>query len=239
MTQTWRDVLFAHWPLPVAQLRALVPPSLPIDNFNGEAWLSITPLYIAPLRMRFLPPMPGNGAFPEINVRTYVTLEEKPGIYFFSLDARSLSAVLGARAAYLLPYFHARMERRKTGETVAFRSERRSGVRAAFAGEYAPSSPVREAQRGTLDYFLTERYCLYTVSGQVVYRGEIHHRAWPLQDARAEISVNTMARAAGIDLPEQAPLLHYASSLKVLVWPLRYVAQRAYVRDPRVAIRPV
>jgi uncharacterized protein YqjF (DUF2071 family) len=239
MTQTWRDVLFAHWPVPVAHLRALVPPSLPIDSFNGEAWLSVTPLYIAPLRMRFLPPMPGNGAFPEINVRTYVTLEDKPGIYFFSLDARSLTAVLGARAAYLLPYFHARMQRRKQGETIAFRSERRTGVRAAFAGEYSPVGPVREAQRGTLDYFLVERYCLYTVGDRMVYRAEIHHPAWPLQDARAEISVNTMARAAGVDLPDKAPLVHYANHLKVLVWPLRTVAQRAYVRDARVAIRPI
>src|SRR5438105_11713011 len=173
MVQTWHDLLFAHWPLPVGQLRPLVPPSLQIDTFGGEAWVAVTPLYISGLRMRWLPPFPFGSWFPEINVRTYVTVQEKPGVYFFSLDAASLNAVMGARLLYKLPYFLARMSRLRKGQDVVFRSERAG--RARFAGEYGPRSEPRQAQKGTLEHFLTERYCLYTVAQQSLYRAEIHH----------------------------------------------------------------
>ncbi len=240
MVQTWRDVLFAHWPVAAAQLRPLVPPTLPIDSFDGSAWVTVTPLYIDPLRVRCLPPLPGSAAFSEINVRTYVTVQDKPGVYFFSLDAASRLAVMGARATYLLPYFYARMARHVEGDGVVLESERREGVRARFAAEYGPASEAQAAQRGTLEHFLTERYCLYTARRGSLYRAEVHHLPWPLQEARAEIRSNSLAMAAGIELPDSAPLLHFARELKVYVWPLRRVPAPAYVREAgRVAMKPI
>jgi uncharacterized protein YqjF (DUF2071 family) len=216
MIQSWRNLLFAHWPIPSRDLRQLVPNSLEIELFDGEAWLAVTPFYLV-----MKPRAVGiRHEFPEMNCRTYVTYKGKPGIFFFSLDAGSRLAVWGARTFYYLPYFYSRMEAKKDGDTVVYRSQRLSS-NARFAGMYAPRSPVRTSNVGTLENWLTERYCLYTVRGGRVFRGEIHHKPWPLQDATAEIADNTVAAAAGIQLPETAPLLHFVYELDVLIWALQ------------------
>ena len=224
MEQYWRDLLFAHWPVPVQQLRSLVPPQLPLDEFDGQAWVGVVPFRMSGIRARFLPPVPGFSSFPELNVRTYVTLDGKPGVYFFSLDAAHLPAVWAARATYRLPYFYARMNSETLGEGIRYSSERIHRPRPAnFRGTYGPVSSVEPRQPGTLEYWLSERYCLYTVADEKVYRGEIHHEPWPLQDAEARIEENSLASAAGIELPPTAPLLHFAKQLRVLIWPIRRV----------------
>lgn len=114
MRQTWNDVLFAHWPVDVSILRALVPSVLELDTYNGQAWISMLPFMLTNLRARYLPAIPGARAFPELNLRTYVTYKGKPGIYFFSLDADHRLAVLGARTFFHLPYFYADMKAKKT-----------------------------------------------------------------------------------------------------------------------------
>ncbi len=218
MRQQWNRLLFAHWPLPPENLRPLVPPALSLDTWESNCWLAVTPFYLSGLRARGLPHPPF--VFGELNVRTYVTLGSKPGVYFFSLDAGSVAAVLGARTAYALPYFYARMNIDCVNDTVHYRCRRaHMGKIAEFEAHYRPVSTVRYASRGTLEHFLTERYCLYAVEAGRVYRAEIHHVPWPLQEAEAEISRNTMAAASGIEVPDVPPLLHYARMLEVLVWP--------------------
>ena len=165
-----------------------------------------------------MPPVPGTSRFPELNVRTYVNYGGKPGVFFFSLDAASHLAVWGARAAYHLPYFYARMRVRPEKDCVRYDSFRSRN--AEFGGMYRPVGSVQLRQPGTLEHWLTERYCLYTVFRGSLFRAEIHHAPWPLQDAEAEISANTMAAAAGIQLPEVPPLLHFSKRLEVLIWPL-------------------
>lgn len=224
MEQYWRDLLFAHWPIPAEQLRLLIPPQLPLDQFGGQAWVGVVPFRMTGIRARFLPPVPGFSSFPELNVRTYVTLDGKPGVYFFSLDAAHLPAVWAARATYRLPYFYASMSSENLGEGIRYLSERIHRPRPAnFRGTYKPVNPVELRQPGTLEHWLSERYCLYTVSGERVYRGEIHHQPWPLQDADALIEENTVASAAGIELPHTKPLLHFARQLRVLIWPIRRI----------------
>jgi hypothetical protein len=156
-------------------------------------------------------------------VRTYVVHGGKPGVYFFSLDAANWLAVRTARMAYHLPYFYAQMRSDDTGEEILYRSRRRN-CDAEFQGRYRPVTPVSLRNINTLEHWLTERYCLYATVNDRVYRGEIHHPPWPLQDASAVINVNTMARAAGIALPDTKPLLHFALRLDVLIWPLRRVS---------------
>jgi uncharacterized protein YqjF (DUF2071 family) len=163
-------------------------------------------------------PFPGL-AFPELNVRTYVTLDGKPGVYFFSLDAGSVMAVFGARIVYALPYFYAHMNVIHDGDAVHYRCRRsHRGKVADFQGDYRPVSAVRNSPKGSLEHFLTERYCLYAVEAGRVYRAQIHHLPWPLQEAEAEISRNTMPAAAGIELPDEKPFLHFAKVMEVLVW---------------------
>jgi len=220
MAQTWNDLLFAHWPVAPEKLGPLVPPELPLDTFDGQCWVAIAPFHMTGVRGRFVPPLPGLSAFPELNVRTYVTLNGKPGVYFFSLDAANKMAVRVARATYRLPYFFSMMSVRQSEGWIDY-SSLREDADARLRARYRPIKPVQLRAPGSLEHWLTERYCLYTAFRGSVYRAEIHHEPWPLQDAEAEIAENTMAEAAGIKLPETAPLLHFAKKLEVLIWPLR------------------
>lgn len=224
MEQTWNDLLFAHWPVPPETLRPLIPAALPLDTFNGQSWVAVTPFHMTGVRPRFVLPLPGVSAFPELNVRTYVTCGGKPGVFFFSLDAGSGLAAWAARATYRLPYFHAHMRVAERDGWFHYDAERDKSAEnedAQFRGKYRPIAPVQLRKPGNLEHWLSERYCLYSVIGNSVYRAEIHHQQWSLQDAEAEISVNTMAEAAGVQLPRIQPLTHYSKRLQVLVWPLK------------------
>ncbi len=172
------------------------------------------------IRGRGMPALPGLSRFPELNVRTYVTHGGKAGVYFFSLDAGNLSAVWAARRFYHLPYFHAAMSSKEVGGSIRYSSRRFQGG-AEFRGQYRAVAEERVREKGSIENWLTERYCLYTVHEGPVYRGEIHHAPWPLQDAEAEFETNTVASAAGISLTATAPLLQFARRLEVLIWPLR------------------
>ncbi len=219
MKQTWHDLLFMHWAMAPEIIRPLVPPALDLDMYEGQAYLAVAPFWMSGIRTRFLPPTPGLSSFPELNVRTYVRYKDVPGVYFFSLDAGNLTAVRVARAAYGLPYFHAEMSVKSLGETYQYSSRRLQNLRPAeFRGRYRPVTPPTPREKGSLEHFLTERYCLYAVRGKGVFRAYIHHLPWPLQDAEAEIELNTMPQAAGIELPSDRPLLHFARELEVLVW---------------------
>jgi uncharacterized protein YqjF (DUF2071 family) len=220
---SWYDLVFMHWPLPWEQLRPLIPPALEIDTFDGTAWIGVVPFRMAGVHPRFIPTLPWLSVFPELNVRTYVTMQGKPGVWFFSLEAANPTAVRAARWLFCLPYFDARMAIAPWHEGYRYRSRRthRGASPAAFAGWYRPTGPVSLAPAGTLDHWLTERYCLYTADRKGrVWRGDIHHDRWPLQPAEADIEVNTMLDPLGLALPHMAPLLHFTYRLDVVAWPL-------------------
>jgi hypothetical protein len=220
MKQTWHDLLFAHWPVPLAEMRPLVPSQLALDTFDGQCWVGVVPFHMSGIRARGLPPLPGLSRFPELNVRSYVTHGGKPGVYFFSLDAANSPAVWAARTFYHLPYFHAEMTSNEIEGNIEYDSRRYSGV-AEFRARYRPSTEVRLREKGSPEHWFTERYCLYTMHRGQILRGEIHHQPWPLQDAEAEFQVNTVAAAAGIKLPKAPPSLLFSRKLEVLIWPLR------------------
>ena len=223
---SWHDLLFMHWPVPEEALRSLVPPALHLDTFDGGAWLGITPFRMSGTRPRFLPGVPPLSNFPELNVRTYVTAGGKPGIWFFSLDAHNPVAVRLARAAFHLPYFDAKMSCDVVGDEIRYRSVRthRGAPRAEFAARYRPVGAPLESRTGTLEEFLTERYCLYAANGRGnVYRGDIHHHPWPLRRAELEVESLAMTEQIGFALPESEPLLHFSRRLDTLAWPPRRI----------------
>ena len=224
MTQSWHDLLFAHWPVDARALQEKLPAGLPLDTFDGQAWLGVVPFRMTNVAPRGVPPVPFVSSFVEMNVRTYVTLHGKPGVYFFSLDANSAIAVAAARALFGLPYYTATMQIERRGAQLVYTSARETrmdGV-AEFAATYRPIGATVTPQAGSLEYFLTERYCLYTVDKEFrARRLDIHHLPWPLQAAEATIAVNTMADAAGIRLPSTAPLLHFVRRQDIVAWPLR------------------
>jgi uncharacterized protein YqjF (DUF2071 family) len=171
--------------------------------------------------MRGMLPLPGLNSFLELNVRTYVTIDDKPGIWFFSLDASSQLAVEAARRMYKLPYFRARMSMQRRGDAIDYECARVDEPGRVFSGSYRPAgAPVLPA-RDSLEWFLTERYCLYTTDETgTLLRAEIHHEQWPLQPAEAEVD---LASIVPVELPDRAPLCHFSRRQDVVIWPLERV----------------
>jgi uncharacterized protein YqjF (DUF2071 family) len=222
MGQTWRHLLFAHWRVPPEALARVMPPQLPPDVRDGAAWIGVTPFVVTAAHPRGLPPLPWVSSFPECNVRTYVTVDGRPGIYFFSLDAARRLACDIARLAYRVPYFHADMGAadRDGWITYAARRIQRDGPPAGLEVRYRAVGAPFDALPGSLEHFLCERYCLYTLDRrQRVLRAEIHHRPWHLYNAEAEFPSNTMTGGLGIELQEE-PTLHLSRRQDVVFWPL-------------------
>ncbi|HUN23876.1 MAG TPA: DUF2071 domain-containing protein [Anaerolineales bacterium] len=223
MQQVWHDLLFAHWRIDIAQMRAHVPAILPLDTFDNSAWISVVPFRMSGIHPRYTFDVPGLSAFPELNVRTYVSHRGRPGVFFFSLEAANAMAVQIARAWFHLPYFHAKMSLQEQNGLITYQSERihKNAPPASFSGTYRPLGVPVPAPHGSLTHWLTERYCLYTLDSQGrLLRGEIHHQPWPIETVEVHIASNSMTEAAGIRLPAEAPLVQFSRHLEVLVWSL-------------------
>jgi uncharacterized protein YqjF (DUF2071 family) len=229
IAQTWEDLLFAHWPVETGAVQRLLPEGLSVDEYDGSAWLGITPFQISGLRLRGTWPLPGASRFPELNVRSYVTAEDKPGIWFFSLDTSSRPAVEAARCLFRLPYYQARLSLKRARDRIECDNTRRDDDRTRlFSASYAPYAPTGaafEPEHGSLEHFLTERYCLYAADAQGLHRAEIHHPPWRIRLAKATISLNTMP-PDGLELRAAEPLCHIAEPQDVVIWPLEEVTRQ-------------
>jgi uncharacterized protein len=218
MSMRWHDLLFLHWPVHPKLMRPLIPREIDLDTFDGQCWIGIVPFHMSGVRLRYVPI---SLAFAELNVRTYVKVQDRPGVWFFSLDASSWLAVRAARCMNL-PYYDAEMKVEGEGAEVKYRSARIHGQRAAeFEANYRQNGGVYHAAPGTLDHWLTERYRLYAAfKPEPLVYGDIHHRRWPLQTAEVEVRVNTMTRPIGVELPDTSPLCHFARYQEVVAWPV-------------------
>ena len=233
MHQSWGKLLFMHWRIEAECFRALLPKQLEIDTFDGSAWIAIAPFTMWDTRALpgLLPPIPGFSSMHELNVRTYVHFERVPGVWFFSLDCNSAAAVLGARAFYFLPYYKADIELKQEASTIDYSLVRvgdpprdsRVGrhVRTEFRAVWTIGENIPVSEPGSLEFFLTERYCLYSERAGEIYRARIHHAPWPLQKASLSLLNSTMIESLGLATPKDDPLLHYAEELRVDIWPLR------------------
>ena len=214
--QSWRDLVFMHWPVPANTLRALLPQKLELQEFGGTAWLGLVPFRMAGVMRRPLPDMPWVSAFPELNVRTYVVLDGKPGVWFLSLDAANRLAVWAGRRYFHLPYYWAEMSMSEQADGIHYQSSREG---AYFQAKYRPNSEPWFSRPGSLEHWLTERYCLYAEAPDgSIWRNDVHHHPWPLQSAVATIERNTFSDVHGIPIREPPPLLHFARRLDVIVW---------------------
>ncbi|MFD0711618.1 YqjF family protein [Paenibacillus sp. GCM10027626] len=222
MSQTLNDLLFAHWPISLKEIQALVPSSLQIDTFEKQAWISVVPFWTNRARLRWGPSLPFLSQFPEINLRTYVTLNGKPGVYFFSLDADQRIIVEIARWGLHLPYFRANIQYAVKDNNLvhyhSIRTDHRTNP-GQFAAVYRSVSDIFQSKKGSLEHWLTERYCLYTIDEKGrIYRGEIDHSPWPLQRAEADISMLSLPASFGLQLPAIQPLLHFSKKHNVHAW---------------------
>ena len=243
MRQWWGKLLFMHWPVPASVLRPLVPPQLSIDTFDGQAWVGVVPFRMWGVRASFAPPLPGLSVFNELNVRTYVHHRGVPGVWFHSLDIDSAVATWGARRFFYLPYHQAEMSLRQQGNRIDYSSSRiqKDAPPASFRGSWTIGGRLPSSEPDSLEFFLTERYCLYAVEDEQLYRCRIYHEPWPLRAAEVGDYESTMLEALGLSTPPLAPLLHYTEELKVDIWPLLRVTQdtRDHLFEPAGASEPV
>jgi len=223
ISMTWVNLLFAHWPVDPEPIRKLLPSGLELDLFDGKAWIGVVPFEMVGVRPRICPPISYFSDFPELNVRTYVTKDGKPGVWFFSLDAGSKFAVRVARQTYNLPYYDAEFNILKNHQQISYYSKRthKNSPSAVLDLNYAPLGEIFESKVGTLEHWLTARYVLYSANkkGRVM-RGEIDHPAWPLQKAHATFRQCDMTRICGIELSGEPTSLLYSESLDVVAWAL-------------------
>lgn len=211
LRMTWRDLCFMHWPVRAELLAPTLPRGLTLDTRGGQAWLGVVPFTMTGVAPRGVPDVPGVSAFPELNLRTYVTAGGVGGVWFYSLDAASPVAVRLARALFHLPYFDARMWATTENSITRYASLRthRNAPGGRFAGAYRPVGDPLSVAPGSLEDWLTNRLYLYSADpAGHVYRGRIHHTAWPLRRAEAVIRENTLADRLGVTLTGEPHLLH-------------------------------
>jgi uncharacterized protein YqjF (DUF2071 family) len=222
MHQKWGKLLFMHWPIDALQLRKLIPEGLEIDTFDGSAWIGIIPFTMWDIRAfpPYVPPVPGLSAMHELNVRTYVHLDGAPGVWFFSLDCNSAAAVFGARTFYYLPYYNAELELNRSENRIDYTCSRTDQPHASFQATWNIGRPLPISEADSLQFFLTERYCLFSEHKGNLYQSRIHHPAWQLHTATLNERRSTMIEALGIPEPIDPPILHYAEELSVDIWAL-------------------
>jgi uncharacterized protein YqjF (DUF2071 family) len=209
IAETRRDVLLAHWPVPLDALARQLPPELAVDTFEGEAWLGIVACRLEALRIRGLPPLPGLSSGPQLEVCTYVSLDGKPGLWLFSVERSKQTLVEAAKRSLRLPAYRARMS---VGPGTV--DVEREGL--AFRVRYVAERRAFASRPATLDHFLTERYALYTEDGGRLYRAELNHKPWKLRRARCTVGAATIAPL----LLDGEPHALCADSQDVLAWPL-------------------
>jgi hypothetical protein len=214
LSMTWRDALFAHWDVDPSTVESHLPDAVDLATFDGRAWLGVVPFEMTDIRPRWVP---FGLSFGEINLRTYVRYEGRKGVYFFNLDAADPVGVSVARWLFQLPYYRASIDVTRRNGTVRFTSHRtdRRGEPAHFDATYRPTGAVREPEPGSLDEFLVENYSFFTSDGTNLYRGDIRHEPWPLQDAELDLRSSSLFAANGFERPDDRPLAHYSSGTAV------------------------
>lgn len=225
MRQAWRNLVFLHWPIPKGILRKFIPTPLQIDTFNGYAWLGIVAFVMDGIYPRNIPFCSLIHKFPEVNLRTYVQYRGKPGVFFLSLDVDNWASNIIAKRWFKLPYYPAQVTYEQNDRVIHCESIRKSNnTQIRFKGRLRPSHKIFHARSETLDFWLTERYCLYSIdTNKNVYCGEIHHRSWPLQKVDIEVEVNTLTSHLNIDLSNKKPITHFSTGVDSLIWNIRKV----------------
>lgn len=221
MHQNWGKLLFMHWPIDAGRLRPMIPARLEIDTYDDSAWIGVVPFTMWGIRASFAPPVPGLSALHELNIRTYVHLDGVPGVWFLSLDANSSIAVWTARTVFHLPYFNARINLDQQDNIIVYSATRthEDAPSAEFNATWKIGDEMPETEPGTLAFFLTERYCLYSADEEKLHRVRNFHRPWPLQEASVSSYRSTMIESHGLPTPTGEPLLHYAEAIEVDFWP--------------------
>jgi hypothetical protein len=222
----WRHLLFANWPVAPDVVESHLPAGLEPDTYDGDAWLSVVPFTNVAVRPARLPARLG-APLPELNLRTYVTPAgaDEPGVYFFSLDAQGVLAVLGARVFHSLPYYYASIDIDAPDDgPIRFECRRRHpGDRAlTYRASYGPTGPLEPTEAGSLPAFLLERYRLYAQAGDGTLRyTAVDHAPWHYAPATVDVAGSTVFEANGFSRPSGDPVCYYSPGVDVVASPSR------------------
>ncbi len=213
----WRDVAFFHYRVSPGIIEHTLPNGVELDCYDGSAWLSVVPFRLTDVHLRGIPVLPGFNIVPEINLRTYVRVRDRPGIWFYSLDATNAIVVEAARVMTALPYFRAHVETSERNGTIAFKSERsdRRARLGRFQAYYHPSTETPAAEPGSIDWFLHERYRFYSVRGRRVLTADVRHKRWALQNLEVEITENTIGATIDCAFPLQPDIARFGRGVRV------------------------
>jgi uncharacterized protein YqjF (DUF2071 family) len=220
MIHHWRRVAFVHWRYPAELVQALVPGGLEVETCDGSAWVSLVPFLMHRVRPPRMPPLPWLSTFPETNLRTYVRGPEGgSGIFFFTLDATRLAAVLAARASLALPYRWSAAALRRRDGCLEYVGVRRwpGPVPAGYALRVRVGTGFAQDEPDELDHFLTARHRLYTALAGRLVAVDAEHPPWPLHRAAVERLREDLTVAAGLPSPDQAPLAHASPGVRVRI----------------------
>jgi len=223
MYQNWEKLLFLHWTMEPASIRALVPAPLSLDTFHGQAWIGITPFHLSGLRPVLLPEIPGLSAFYELNVRTYVHYQGVPGLWFFSLYASKLIPVIGARMGFSLPYRDAHIEMRESGRRVHYFLRKSGEHGGEFEANWQIGPALPSPAVDSLEFFLIERYCLFAMDQNRLYHCRVYHVPWLVRTADLIFYRSNLIAAEGLPEPSGPPLVHFGGDQHVEVWPLEEI----------------
>lgn len=217
--QSWLELTFLHWAFDPAVVRPLIPAELELDLWEGKCYVGLVPFILAGITHPKAPAVPWLSRFNETNVRTYVwDRYGRRGVWFFSLDAARLAAVVGARISYALPYYWAKMRVDREGRQVLYRSRRRHGPPGETNIAVTPGATIGEPS--PLEVFLTARWRLFAYQRGRLFRADIDHPRWPLQAAAVDRLEETLVRAAGLPAPRGEPLAHFSAGVRVMTgWP--------------------
>ena len=232
ISQEWRELTFMHWKVDPERLKPHLPDGLEIDLFNGEAYVGVIPFVMKNVRPRGLPSVPGISTFAEFNVRTYVIKDGQAGVFFLTLDAKSLVTCFYAPRAYGLPYRYAKAKVKYEGESLQWRS-RRSSDGAELIGSTSNKGPLQSSDSNTLEHYFFERYCLYTEHQGCIRRAYVYHQPWSFTEAEVNLESNSLLESYNMGLDALSPdLIHYSQGLLVKTWPIE-VAEKIHVDDRR------
>lgn len=218
MTQTWTDVVFVHWPVEASSIRSSVPDGIEIDIYGGQAWISVVFFSLKEAGLIITPRFSIKEKVHEMNVRTYVKRNGKQGVYFFSLDTNSLLNTVGPRLAYFLPYFWADLKKERNNESLTIKAARKSSHR-KYKCSLSTCGQTYTAEKGSLDEWLTERYCLFNRIGGRYLRTDIHHKKWRLMQAEGRAAENSFLQPELEGAAAETPIFHYSKSQTAFIWP--------------------
>lgn len=223
--QEWHDVLFMHWPVPYEILRPYIPQPFSLETYDEQAWITIILFQAKNSRFRAMPNIMSYPPFLQMNTRTYIQFDGKPGIYFLSVDVNHLLVQVASKRLLQLPYELANMDIKRDRDHISFKSNRiNSGyLLSHITANYRPLSQQVHHPQGTLSHWLTERYCFWLIKGTKIIKGPLSHEPWELDKVTVTLGKKDIIPFITMNDIQEKPIAHYAKFIHAHLHPFEQI----------------